>query len=249
MTKRLALKIALFGITLGFALAAILLSGDKITIGLYKGDDAIFSSTQKIREATGTEVEIIYYDNVGDIREDILSGRLDVYVCSPFEFIAEEYPAVAVAAIPSDYILAGRISKTPVQIGVCDGAISTLLVANSKTLANTKLQLIKFKAEAVLSGLKEGALDFSIFRNRIPKGLDLSIDVKLSELGVSHDYLVVTSDLIRLYPQAIKAIYASLLPQYHALPPEHEFDLIINHLFKYRIIPKRRPYTDFVHIE
>lgn len=249
MTKQLAIKIVLFGIALGFAFAGIRLSKDHITIGLYKGDEFIFSSTQRIRESTGTDVEIVYYQDLNEIQEDILSGRLDIYVCSPFEYIAQEYPGIAVAAIESDYILAGTIKKTPVQVGICEQAISTLLLANSPKLHSTKLQLTKFNSEDIPGGMKEGALDFAVFRNRIPKGLQIPIDIRLSELGISHDYLVVSNDFIKVHPQAVRAIFASLLPKYHLLPPEHEFDKIINHLFKYRFIPKRRPYTDFVHIE
>lgn len=249
MTKKAILKTVLFGLALGFALAGILLSEDNITIGLYKGDAFPFASTQEIREATGTDVEIVYYQDFDDIREDILSGRLDIYICSPFEYISEEYPAIAIAAIESDYILAGTINKLPVQVGVSEKPISTLLVANSPSLRETKLQLTKFHTEDIPGGMKEGAIDFAVFRNRIPKGLQVPIDIKLSELGISHDYLLVADSLIQLYPQVIKAIYASLLPKYHMLPPEHEFDAIINHLFKYRFIPKRRPYTDYVHIE
>ncbi|MDO4754239.1 MAG: hypothetical protein Q4A41_04470 [Bacillota bacterium] len=245
------ITISLVVITVAIALFSVFHERNNLNIGLLEGQEKMFVQVEKIVTVTGKNVHFRYYSGYEDMKKDVLSGELDLYIAPLFEHIVNPQNHLAVAAVQADYILAGKYRKNPIPVGVSEPHIAKILIDNAKDLKNKKYSVLRVRDDEKIAYLDEEVIDFAVFRNRIPKILEergFSPIIKLSELGFTHDVLCVKKELLLRYDGLVEAIFLSSALNSHMLPSEAEIKNAIQYLFKTGAITERRRYTDYVHI-
>ncbi len=217
-------------------------------IGLLKDDAYLFEDITKIKEALNGEVQIIYYENYEAMLPDILSGKLLIFERPLLDFLSNRQDAKAVAAIPADYILAGILRSDVSQIGVSEKNTASILIDSSTMLKDKKISILQVPENEILPLVREGTIDFAIFRNSVPEGL--TEDIRLSSLSLESDVLVVKNNLLEKREALPDAIFQSFNPKHEELqklPSREEIKNAVNYLFKIGSIKQRGQYEDYVH--
>lgn len=224
----------------------------RIRIGLFRDQEHFFEETALIEQSTGKRVLIKYYDSFEQMKPDILSGELDVYVSPLLEHIVNSDNAYAIAAIPCDYILAGSFRKTPSPVGISEDYISTMLLHYSAELKNKKYSVLRVREHEKKHFLNEEIIDFAVFRNTVPKELlvsGFSPVTRLSNIGLKHDVLCVKKELVYKHDLLVESLFLSSSFDLHLLPSEDEVKLAVQFLFQNGFIKERKRYLDYVHLK
>lgn len=218
-----------------------------VNVGLLEDQRGIFGDGELLAENLGRPVNIRYYEDYASMRRDIESGWLDIFTCTVFDHVANDFGALAVAAIKCDYVLAGNVRDDITVVGVFDEYVSSLLLGNTRALRDKKFSILKIEESDAEVYLKEGIIDFAVFRGSAPESLER--DVKLSQLGYSHDMLLVRKDFILKNHMVTRAIFNSTDALSNRLPEPSEISGAINYVFLMKGIERRGDYVDYVYYE
>ncbi len=247
-----ALIAAIIAIVIVFVFTGIKKAEETVYIGVLKDDDYLFEDSSRIENTLHRNVEIIYYDSYDEMLPDILSEKLSIFERSLLDFLSSTHESKIVAAIPTDYILAGTVRSDVSQIGVTESHISSLLIDTSTTLKEKKISILKISEKDILPYLEEQTIDFAVFRNTLPENIakDITEDTRLSSLHIQNDVLVVKDKLLEAHDELPDAIFQSFNPEceeLQKLPSKDEIKNAVNYLFKIGSIKQRGLYEDYVH--
>lgn len=233
-------------------------------IGMNYSHENLQINTDKLSEALGIDVRILYFDDEAELLKSVYQGDIDAYVLNTFNYISnldKLERAKAILAIPADYYLVANKEdfptfadfpiyeeKTPdtpsFKVGISETLISDFILS-ATTL---KTSITELKPAEIIKTLNDGLIDLAVISESDYQEDRHVILKKASELGYQEDVLILTHKWIELETIEDLGIVAAFdfKSEVERLPAEAQMMNIMTLLFNAEINNTRYYFDDLV---